>query len=389
MFSWTRSFLGGFGLGSGGRRPTLSEEGEEALTDMASLARASSEDFEAGGDDDDDALSEIEEFIRVAVLLLHGDQRTGIAAGEYKRRRRQLMDMAGEDAILVLPAAAEKVRSLDTHYPFRQDSDFQYLSGFPEPEAVLVLIPGRRHGEAILFCRERDAEREAWDGSRAGQEGAVAQFGMDDAYPIDDLDDILPGLLEGRSRVYYHFGRDADFDLKLIGWVNRVRSQVRHGAQPPHEFLELGHLLHEQRLFKSGAEVALMQHAAQISVRAHLAAMKAAKAGIHEYELQAELERVFRANDAVPAYCSIVGAGRNGCILHYRDNNARSRDGELVLIDAGAEYRGYASDITRTFPVNGRFSAEQRALHDLVGEAQAAALAQAKPGVPACCGWAC
>jgi Xaa-Pro aminopeptidase len=174
---------------------------------------------------------------------------------------------------------------------------------------VLVLIPGRRHGEAILFCRERDAEREAWDGSRAGQEGAVAQFGMDDAYPIDDLDDILPGLLEGRSRVYYHFGRDADFDLKLIGWVNRVRSQVRHGAQPPHEFLELGHLLHEQRLFKSGAEVALMQHAAQISVRAHLAAMKAARAGIHEYELQAELERVFRANDAVPAYCSIVGAG--------------------------------------------------------------------------------
>ena len=205
---------------------------------------------------------------------------------------------------------------------------------------------------------------------------------MDDAYPIDDLDDILPGLLEGRSRVYYHFGRDADFDLKLIGWVNRVRSQVRHGAQPPHEFLELGHLLHEQRLFKSGAEVALMHHAAQISVRAHLAAMKAARPGIHEYELQAELERVFRASDAVPAYCSIVGAGRNGCILHYRDNSARSRDGELVLIDAGAEYRGYASDITRTFPVNGRFSAEQRALHDLVGEAQAAALAQARPGVP-------
>lgn len=308
-------------------------------------------------------------------------QRTGIAAGEYKRRRRQLMDMAGEDAILVLPAASEKVRSLDTHYPYRQDSDFQYLTGFPEPEAVLVLIPGRRHGEAILFCRERDPEREAWDGGRAGQEGAVAQFAMDDAYPITDLDDILPGLLEGRSRVYYHFGRDADFDLKLIGWVNRVRSQVRHGAQPPHEFLELGHLLHEQRLFKSGAEVALMQRAADISVLAHRAAMQAAKAGIHEYELQAELERVFRANDAVPAYCSIVGAGRNACILHYRDNNARSRDGELVLIDAGAEFRGYASDITRTFPVNGRFSAEQRALHDLVGAAQAAALAQAKPGV--------
>jgi len=308
-------------------------------------------------------------------------QRTGISAAEYKRRRRQLMEMAGDDAILVLPAASEKVRSLDTHYPYRQDSDFQYLSGFPEPEAVLVLIPGRRHGEVILFCRERDAEREAWDGSRAGQQGAVADFGMDDAYPIDDLDDILPGLLEGRSRVYYHFGRDAEFDLKLIGWVNRVRAQVRHGAQPPHEFLELGHLLHEQRLFKSAAEIALMEQAAQISVRAHQAAMRAARADIFEYELQAEVERVFRASDACPAYASIVGAGRNGCILHYRDNASRARAGELVLIDAGAEFRGYASDITRTFPVSGRFSSEQRALHDLVGAAQAAALAQARPGV--------
>lgn len=308
-------------------------------------------------------------------------QRTGISAAEYKRRRRQLMEMAGDDAILVLPAASEKVRSLDTHYPYRQDSDFQYLCGFPEPEAVLVLIPGRRHGEVILFCRERDAEREAWDGSRAGQQGAVADFGMDDAYPIDDLDDILPGLLEGRSRVYYHFGRDAEFDLKLIGWVNRVRAQVRHGAQPPHEFLELGHLLHEQRLFKSAAEIALMEQAAQISVRAHQAAMRAARADIFEYELQAEVERVFRASDACPAYASIVGAGRNGCILHYRDNASRARAGELVLIDAGAEYRGYASDITRTFPVSGRFSSEQRALHDLVGAAQAAALAQARPGV--------
>ncbi len=309
-------------------------------------------------------------------------QCTGISAAEYRRRRRQLMEMAGDDAILVLPAASEKVRSLDTHYPYRQDSDFWYLGGFPEPEAVLVLIPGRRHGETILFCRERDPEREGWDGSRAGTEGAVQGYGMDDAYPIDDLDDILPGLLEGRSRVYYHFGRDAEFDLKLIGWVNRVRSQVRHGAQPPHEFLELGHLLHEQRLFKSAAEIALMEQAARISVQAHRAAMQAAHAGIHEYELQAELERVFRANDACPAYSSIVGAGRNGCILHYRDNAARVREGELVLIDAGAEYRGYASDITRTFPVSGRFSAEQRALHDLVGAAQAAALEQARPGTP-------
>ncbi len=302
---------------------------------------------------------------------------TGIAAAEYAHRRRQLMEAAGDDAILVLPAAPERVRSNDTHYPYRQDSDFWYLCGFPEPEAVLVLIPGRRHGETILFCRERDPEREAWDGPREGQEGAVARYGMDDAYPIEDLDDILPGLLEGRSRVYYHFGRDADFDLKLIGWVNRVRSQVRHGAQPPHEFLELGHLLHEQRLFKSPAEIALMQHAADISVRAHRAAMRIARAGIAEYELQAELEREFRRHDACPAYNSIVGAGANACVLHYRANNG----GDLVLVDAGAEYRGYASDITRTFPVSGRFSPEQRALHDLVLAAQAAALEQAQPGI--------
>ncbi len=306
---------------------------------------------------------------------------TGIAAAEYAHRRRQLMEAAGDDAILVLPAAPERVRSNDTHYPYRQDSDFWYLCGFPEPEAVLVLIPGRRHGETILFCRERDPEREAWDGPREGQEGAVARYGMDDAYPIEDLDDILPGLLEGRSRVYYHFGRDADFDLKLIGWVNRVRSQVRHGAQPPHEFLELGHLLHEQRLFKSPAEIALMQHAADISVRAHRAAMRIARAGIAEYELQAELEREFRRHDACPAYNSIVGAGANACVLHYRANNGGSGDGDLVLVDAGAEYRGYASDITRTFPVSGRFSREQRALHDLVLAAQAAALEQAQPGI--------
>jgi len=305
---------------------------------------------------------------------------TGISATEYARRRRQLMRMAGEDAILVLPAAPVRVRSHDTHYPYRQDSDFWYLCGFPEPEAVLVLVPGRKHGEALLFCRERDPEREGWDGPRAGQEGAVAGYGMDDAYPIEDLDEILPGLLEGRSRVYYHFGRDAEFDLKLIGWVNRVRAQVRHGAQPPHEFLELGHLLHEQRLFKSRDEIRLMQKAAEISVRAHEAAMRAARPGIHEYELQAELERVFRAADACPAYGSIVGTGANACVLHYVANTARTADGDLVLIDAGAEYRSYAADITRTFPVNGRYSKEQRALHDVVGAAQAAALARAAGG---------
>src|SRR5688500_1702189 len=300
----------------------------------------------------------------------------------HARRRKQLMRMAGNEAILILAAAKEVVRSRDTRYPYRQDSDFSYLTGFPEPDAVLVLVPGRKHGETLLFCRERDAEREAWDGPRFGPEGAVESFGLDDAYPIGDLDDILPGLLEGRTRVYYHFGRDQEFDLKLIGWVNRVRAQVRLGAEPPHEFLELGHLLDEMRLFKDRDELRLMQRAADISVMAHQSAMRTVRAGMREYELQAEIERVFRQHDAEAAYGSIVGAGSNACVLHYRANSAQARDGELVLIDAGAEYRGYAADITRTFAVNGRFTPEQRTLHDLVGAAQAAALAQAQPGVP-------
>ncbi|HQX91010.1 MAG TPA: aminopeptidase P N-terminal domain-containing protein [Thermomonas sp.] len=300
----------------------------------------------------------------------------------FARRRQQLMQAAGEGSILILPAAPERVRSRDTHYPYRQDSDFWYLTGCDEPEAVLALVPGRKHGEAILFCRERDLQREAWDGSRLGPEGAVAALGLDDAYPIADIDDILPGLLEGRRRVHYHLGRDADFDLKLIGWINRVRAQVRQGAQPPQEFLELGHLLDELRLFKSADEIRMMQKAADISIEAHRAAMRAARVGMHEFELQAELEYVFRKHGAQPAYASIVGSGANACVLHYRDNAAKCRDGELVLIDAGAECAGYAADITRTFPANGRFSKQQRALHTLVCAAQAAALAQARPGVP-------
>ena len=298
------------------------------------------------------------------------------------KRRAQLMQMVGEDAILILPAAPERIRSRDTHYPYRQDSDFWYLTGFDEPQAVLVLAPGRKHGEALMFCRERDMEREGWDGPRLGPEGAVEALQLDDAWAIDDIDDILPGLIEGRSRVWYHFGLDTEFDLKLIGWLNRVRAQMRMGAQPPHEFLELGHLLDEMRLFKSADELALMQRAADISVQAHEAAMRAARPGVFEYELQAEVERVFRMHDAQPAYGSIVGAGSNACVLHYHENRGKARDGELVLIDAGAEYRGYAADITRTFPVNGRFTPAQRALHDLVGKAQAAALAMALPGNP-------
>ena len=303
-----------------------------------------------------------------------------IPATEFARRRRQLMRMAGRDAIIIVSAAPERLRNNDAHYPYRQDSDFQYLTGFPEPDAVLALIPGREHGEEILFCRERDPERERWDGPRAGAEGAVSDYGMDDAFPIGDIDDILPGMIEGRSRVYYHFGRDTDFDLKLMAWVNRVRSQVRSGARPPHEFVALGHFLHDLRLYKSRAELRTMQRAAKISADAHVRAMRAVRPGMNEAAIEADVLHAFRTQHAVAAYEPIVGGGANACVLHYRGNNATLRDGDLLLLDAGAEFECYASDITRTFPVNGRYTPEQRAVYEVVLEAQAAAIEQARAG---------
>jgi Xaa-Pro aminopeptidase len=305
-----------------------------------------------------------------------------IQAKEFARRRRQLMRMAGRDAIVIVPAAPERVRNNDAHYPYRQDSDFHYLTGFPEADAVLALIPGRSQGETILFCRERDAERERWDGARAGQEGAIATYGADDAFPIDDIDDILPGMIEGRARVYYHFGRDTEFDLKLIGWVNRVRAMVRQGAKPPHEFVALSHLLHDLRLYKSRAELRVMRRSAQIAAEAHVRAMQATRPGMNEHEIEAELLHTFRKHGAVPSYEPIVGGGANACVLHYRANNAELRDGDLLLVDAGAEIACYASDITRTWPVNGRFSLEQRALYDIVLAAQAAAIDEVRAGRP-------
>jgi len=303
-----------------------------------------------------------------------------IDRSEYRRRRRQLMRMAGRDAIVIVPAAPERVRNNDAHYPYRQDSDFQYLTGFGEPEAVLALIPGRKQGETILFNRPRDPERERWDGRRSGQEGAVADYGMDDAFPIEDIDDILPGMIEGRSRVYYHFGRDTEFDLKLIGWVNRVRAQIRQGARPPHEIVALSHLLHDLRLYKSRDELRVMRRSARIAADAHVRAMQVTRPGMNEHEVEAELLHAFRRRGAVPSYEPIVGGGDNACVLHYRANNAPLRDGDLLLIDAGAEYQCYASDITRTFPVNGRFSPEQRALYEIVLAAQAAAIDEVRPG---------
>jgi len=304
-----------------------------------------------------------------------------ITKQEFTRRRKQLMAMMEDNSIAILPAAPERTRSRDTEYSFRQDSDFYYLSGFAEPESVLVLIPGREHGEYVLFCREKDREKEIWNGYRAGPEGVCAQYGADDAFPIDDIDDILPGLIEGRERVYYGMGKDADFDHQVMVWINAIRAQVRTGAIPPGEFLDLDHLLHDMRLYKSAAEGRILKRAGEISAEAHARAMRACKPGVYEYQLEAEIHHEFAINGArFPAYNTIVGGGDNGCILHYVDNSDELKDGDLVLIDAGCELDYYAADITRTFPVNGKFSKEQRVLYELTLKAQQAAIDAIKPG---------
>lgn len=304
-----------------------------------------------------------------------------ISRQEFARRRKTLMSQMEPDSIAIIPAALEKVRSRDTDYPFRQDSDLYYLSGFAEPRTVLVLIPGRAHGEFVMFVRDRDPEREIWDGYRAGPEGACAGFDADDAFPIDDIDDILPGLIEGRERVYYAMGKDSEFDRQVMDWVNTIRAKVRSGATPPGEFLDLNHILHDMRLFKSAAELRIMREAGEIAARAHVRAMKLCKPGLMEYQLEAEILHEFGMSGArAPAYNTIVGGGRNGCILHYVENDAPLKNGDLVLIDAGCELHCYASDITRTFPVNGKFSAEQKALYEVVLAAQLAAIEAVRPG---------
>ncbi|MDX5298748.1 MAG: aminopeptidase P N-terminal domain-containing protein, partial [Marinobacter sp.] len=254
-----------------------------------------------------------------------------ISVKEFAERRRKLMDRMAPDSIAILPAAPERVRNRDVLHPFRQDSDFQYLTGFGEPEAVLVLIPGREHGETVLFCKERNPEKELWDGFLVGPEGAIERFGMDDAFPIADIDDILPGMIEGRSRVYYPLGKDHAFDNRVMDWVKVIRSKVRAGAHPPGEFVALEHLLHDMRLYKSAAEVKVMAKAGQISAEAHCRAMKRARRGGYEYNLEAELIHTFMEHGArSTAYPSIVGGGANGCILHYIENSAPLKDGDLV-----------------------------------------------------------
>jgi Xaa-Pro aminopeptidase len=303
-----------------------------------------------------------------------------IQPAEFARRRRELMRMAGEDAALVVAAAPRRIRNADAEWPYRQDSDFHYLTGFPEPDAVLALLPGRANGEVVLFCRERDPERERIDGARIGPDAAAARFGMDDAFPVEDIDDILPGMLEGRTRLYCHFGRENEFDAHLLRWLRRLRAS-RGGGVVPREFVALGHLLHELRLYKSTAELRLMKRAANIAAEAQRAAVAAARPGAAEYEVEAALLHVVRAHGAVPSYAPIVAGGANACVLHYTANRDRLERGDLLLVDAGAEVECYASDITRTWPVGGRFSREQRALYEVVLAAQQAAIEQVREGV--------
>jgi Xaa-Pro aminopeptidase len=299
---------------------------------------------------------------------------------EFARRRKQLMRLMAKDSIAVLPAAPVRQRNNDVEYNYRQDSDFHYLTGFDEPEAVAVLVPGRSQAEYILFVRERNPEREIWDGKRAGPAGAVKNYGADDAFPISDIDEILPGLMESRTRVYYSMGVYHDFDQRVVSWVNALRAQARAGRNSPQEFAALDHVLHDMRLFKSRPEVALMRRSGQIAARAHVRAMQFCRPGLNEYQVMAELLHEFHRHNADISYHPIVGGGANSCVLHYRDNNQKLNDGDLLLIDAGCEYQFYASDITRTFPVNGRYTSEQRAVYEVVLAAQAAAFAEVYPG---------
>ena len=284
--------------------------------------------------------------------------------------------------IAILPTAPEAARNRDTHYPYRHDSYFYYLSGFTEPDSVVVLLAGAVN-KAILFCRPKHEEREIWDGFRFGPDAAVQTFGFDEAYSIEEFDTRLAALLAGRPNLFYSMGFDTAFDARVLAAINSVRNLVRTGQTPPAATIDVRALLDPMRLVKDAHETGVMRRAAAISSEAHRRAMRATKPGKHEYEIEAELLHEFRRNGSeYPAYGSIVAGGANACVLHYVANDAVLRDGDLLLIDAGCELGGYASDITRTFPVNGRFSGPQRDLYDIVLAAQAAAKAATRPGTP-------
>lgn len=297
----------------------------------------------------------------------------------HSKRRADVIDKIG-DGIAVIPTAPHQRRNSDVFFPYRPDSDFYYLTHFPEPEAVAVLAPGNDDGDYILFCRERDPEKEVWDGRRAGVDGAKEQFLANAAYPISKLDEMLPVLMQNRDKVFYPVGRYAEFDKFILDSLNQARRRIRSGIRAPVEIIDLSQIIHEMRVYKRPDEFDCIVRTAEISAEAHRAAMQVCKPGLFEFEVQAEIEYCFRKHGCVPAYPSIVAGGENACVLHYIDNSDQLNNGELLLIDAGAEYDGYAGDITRTFPINGRFNDRQRVVYEVVLEAQKRSIAAVRPG---------
>jgi Xaa-Pro aminopeptidase len=284
-------------------------------------------------------------------------------------------------AVAIIPSAREATRSNDTNYRFRQDSDFYYLTGFEEPEAIAVIAPSRPE-KFTMFLRPRDPEREIWDGRRAGIEGAKKEFGAEAAFPISEFGDKLEEILDGASQLYYRLGVHPDLDELVIRKIASMRAVNRKPIHPPATIIDPATIVHEMRVLKSADELELMQRAADIAAEAHCEAMKSVQPGMKEYEVEALIEQIFRRRGANgPAYTSIVGAGANATVLHYINNDGELRDGELLLVDAGAEYKGYASDITRTYPVNGKFTKPQREIYDLVLEAQMSCVEMVRPGV--------
>jgi Xaa-Pro aminopeptidase len=321
-----------------------------------------------------------------ATRIERGAQANGGYEGESEMNkglwtgRRERLAAAMQGGVAVIPTAPEKLRNRDAHYPYRYDSYFYYLTGFREPGAVLVLVAGDPP-RSVLFCREKDEEREIWDGFRYGPDAARDAFGFDEAHPIGKLDELMPELLADRPALYCHLGSDSAWDARVMGWLNQVRARARSGVTAPHSVTDVHAVLDEMRLVKDAAELEVMRRAAAIAAAAHRRAMRVAAPGLFEYEIEAELVHEFRRSGAqAPAYSPIVAAGANACVLHYVENDAVLRDGDLLLIDAGCELDGYASDITRTFPVSGRYSDAQRELYELVLAAQAAAIREVRPG---------
>ena len=300
-------------------------------------------------------------------------------AQEFRARRNKLIQQMGE-GVAIIPTAPEAIRNRDSHYPFRFDSYFYYLTGFKEPEAVLFVVAGKSP-KTILFCRDKDIEREIWDGFRYGPAAAMEAFGFDEAYSIHQLEELAPQLLANQTQLFYSLGADAAWDSKVSAWLNHLRTQARTGVSAPDQIVDVRKPLDEMRLYKSAFEVELMHRSANIAAAAHQRAMQFTKPGMMEYEVEAEfLHEFYRRGSQSPAYSSIVAGGANACTLHYNANNTQLRDGDLLLIDAGCELDGYASDITRTFPVNGKFSPAQKDLYELVLAAQAAAIEKVAPG---------